>query len=71
MYEPVCDIYFEISLIFVKNCPQLIYYTSHWRRASGAPRGRRLWHGTTIHNFAACFARCSLVAPAALPKIME
>ncbi len=33
--------------------------------------GRRLWRGITIHNFAARFAHCSLIAPSALPKIME
>ncbi len=32
---------------------------------------RRLWRSITIQNFAARFARCSLVAPSALPKIME
>ncbi len=32
---------------------------------------RRLWCDITIHNFATRFARCSLVAPSALPKIME
>ncbi len=31
----------------------------------------RLWRDITLHNFAACFACCSLIAPSALPKIME
>ncbi len=59
------------SLITIHNFNTYIFI----RPLNGAPlaqlEARRLWCSITIHNFAARFARCSLVAPSTLQKIME